>query len=508
MTVPLIVGIVVGNSFAIRQSLAVPVVIVSLLVALFSYRNLIFRDIVFYVAIFFLGIVIYNKSSQDLSVPSSDSSIFQAVLMTSPKRHGKVVRCDIIVTTGNMSGKRLQASIMRDTIEKRYLYLKPGVGISVNASISPVKDYRKGNFNYKNYLHSHGVSGTAFIPFNNWIFTKTSLSGLSTLNRLRLKAAKYQCKLGDKYRISGLENEGLAITSAMTLGDKSMLDKAMRDRFSVTGVSHVLAMSGLHLGILYLFLTFAWGRRKRWVAVSLFNILAVWAFVFIAGMPLSLVRSALMLSVFCMLDVIHRNTQPINTLALSALLIIAANPESIFDVGFQMSFMAVLFILAICPKINAMVCNSIVFRYRIVRNLLNFINVSCVAQVAVAPLVAYYFSRFSSYFLLSNFVAIPCTYIIIVCGMLLLAIPFPAVQDILAKAISLTTNFMDKCLTWISSLPGSSIENIRIDRLGVCVIYAVIFFLCYFFLIRKTDAVFSRQHWNIKLAFLHKNNEK
>lgn len=487
VVVPLILGIVIGNNFAIHQTVVVPLLIALLFMALLSYKNLIFRDIVFYVAVIFLGIVLYNKSQQELSINITESTIFQAVIMSSPKQHGKVMRCDVIVTTGEMAGKRLQASIMRDTVENRYRHLKTGTGIVVNASISPIKDYKRGNFNYKNYLLSHGISGTAFITPNKWTLIRTSLSELSTLDILRLRAVKYKEVLIDKFRISGLENNELAIASAMTLGDKSMLDKSVRDRFSVTGVSHVLAMSGLHLSILYLFLTYAWGKRKRWVAVSLFNILIIWAFVFIAGMPFSLLRSAIMLSVFCMLDVIHRNTQPINTLALSALIIIFITPESIFDVGFQMSFIAVLFILSICPKIVSMEWHSSVFRYNIVRYLWKFIVVSCVAQIAVAPLVAYYFGRFSCYFLLSNFIAIPCTYIIIICGMLLLIIPLPVIQYSIAKILSLAVAVMDDCLIWISSLPGASIDNIHFNKTGVFSIYVAIIILCYVFVKRKTN---------------------
>ena len=81
-----------------------------------------------------------------------------------------------------------------------------------------------------------------------------------------------------------------------------MISKEIRDEFSITGTSHVLAMSGLHLSILYMFLTFAWGRRKRWVLVSFVNIILIWAFVFIAGLPLSLVRSAIMLTTHSVLS--------------------------------------------------------------------------------------------------------------------------------------------------------------------------------------------------------------
>lgn len=488
VAVLLITGIVLGSHFAFSQTVVISLLAAFLLIALFSYRNLIVRDIFFYISIVILGIVLYYNSNNDFSLPTSKSSKFHAVLLSSPKQHGKIISCDIVVTSGKMTGKRLRASIMRDTIENRYRHLEIGSGIVANAVIEKPMNFKEGNFNYERFLKSHGISGMAFITIDKWITKKIPLSSLSAFDLLQLKSLKYREKFIQKYRISGLEDNGLAIVSAMTLGDKSMLDTSIRDRFSVTGASHVLAMSGLHLSILYLFLTFAWGRRKRWVAVSLFNIILIWTFVFISGMPISLVRSAIMLSVYCMLDVIHRNSQPLNTLALAALIVTISNPMSVFDVGFQMSFIAVFLILLLCPTLVSAGWRFPVFRFAFVRVCWNFIVVSCVAQLAVAPLVAYYFGRVSCYFLLSNAVVIPCTYVILIAGMLLLIIPFSAIQYLMAQTLTFTISVIDKSLSWIESLPGVSIENVKLNEISVFLIYILIAIICFFIntRIRKT----------------------
>ena len=114
--------------------------------------------------------------------------------------------------------------------------------------------------------------------------------------------------------------------------------------------------------------------------------------------------------------------------------------------------------------------------------------VSCLAQLAVAPLVAYYFGRVSCYFLLSNAVVIPCTYVILIAGMLLLIIPFSAIQYLMAQTLTFTISVIDKSLSWIESLPGVSIENVKLNEISVFLIYILIAIICFFIntRIRKT----------------------
>ena len=298
-----------------------------LILALVSYKRLLLRYIFIYVSVFLLGAILYYNAVKEYSLKNESRQNFNAVITSSPSPHGKIVRCDIVVTSGKMKGRKLRASIMRDTIEQRYLLLKVGSGISCDAIVAPAKDFSDGHFSYSRYLMSNSISGTAFVPLYHWKQERVPLSSLSTSDRLRLVASKYRLKLIERYQSSGLSDLSLSLVSAMTLGERSMISKEIRDEFSITGTSHVLAMSGLHLSILYMFLTFAWGRRKRWVLVSFVNIIMIWAFVFIAGLPLSLVRSAIMLTTHSVLSVARRDSLSLNTLSLAALIIIIGNPN-------------------------------------------------------------------------------------------------------------------------------------------------------------------------------------
>ena len=222
-----------------------------LILALVSYKRLLLRYIFIYVSVFLLGAILYynavkeyslkNESRQNFnavitsspspheySLKNESRQNFNAVITSSPSPHGKIVRCDIVVTSGKMKGRKLRASIMRDTIEQRYLLLKVGSGISCDAIVAPAKDFSDGHFSYSRYLMSNSISGTAFVPLYHWKQERVPLSSLSTSDRLRLVASKYRLKLIERYQSSELSDLSLSLVSAMTLGERSMISKEIQ----------------------------------------------------------------------------------------------------------------------------------------------------------------------------------------------------------------------------------------------------------------------------------------
>ena len=144
---------------------------------------------------------------------------------------------------------------------------------------------------------------------------------------------------------AGLSDDQYAVVSAMALGDKSALTKELRETYSKTGASHILALSGLHLGIIYALLSMLVVGRRWQMITQVAIILSIWAFVFLVGMSASVVRSAVMLTVYALLAIGHRHKMSVNTLAFTAIVMLLVTPKALFDVGFQMSFMAVFSIL-------------------------------------------------------------------------------------------------------------------------------------------------------------------
>lgn len=277
----------------------------------------------------------------------------------------------------------------------------------------------------------------------------------------------------------GLHGDAYAVVAAMVLGDKSALTKELKDTYSVTGASHVLALSGLHLSIIYMLLSmFVVGRRRR-VITQLLVIMAIWAFVFLVGMSVSVVRAAIMLSVYALLSLGYRDKMSVNTLAFTAIVMLVFSPWSLFDIGFQMSFMAVLSILLWMPLFDHVFPTKWQMEHLVVKWLWGMMAVSLAAQLGVAPLIAYYFGRFSTYFLLTNVVVVPAATIILWFSPMVIIVPS------LAYILLYMVNSLNSLLTWIAALPGASIEGLRPSLLQVVMIYVVI--AAVWLLIRKTS---------------------
>lgn len=290
----------------------------------------------------------------------------------------------------------------------------------------------------------------------------------SRLERSKLFFLQKRDQLLQRLSDGGMEGDAYAVVAAMALGDKSALTKDLKDTYSVTGASHVLALSGLHLGIIYMLLSLVVGRRWRMVS-QLLVILSIWAFVFLVGMSVSVVRSAIMLSVYALLSLGHRRRMSVNTLAFTAMIMLVVNPKSLFDVGFQMSFMAVLSILLWMPIFGRMFTEQYLMDHRVVKWLWGLLSVSCAAQMGVAPLVAFYFGRFSSYFLLTNLIVIPAATLILYLALVVLVAPS------LAYLLIYIVNGLNVVLARMAELPGASIDGLHPTMLQVIMVYVIIF---------------------------------
>ena len=281
----------------------------------------------------------------------------------------------------------------------------------------------------------------------------------------------------DRMYDSGVDGDAYAVVAAMALGDKSALTHELRDTYSVSGASHVLALSGLHLGIIYCMLWLLLPHR-RWPAVSQTIILIVmWLYVLLVGMPVSVVRSAVMLTVYGLLSISHRNKMSVNALAFTAIVMLMWNPEWLFDIGFQLSFMAVLAILLFVPVFEDVFSAKYLQEHRLVRYVWGLVAVSVSAQIGVAPLIAYYFGRLSTYFLLTNFIVLPAAYIIL--GFSLIVLLFPSLAYILLYIV----DTLNAVLFRITAIPGSSIDGFHPNVLQVVLTYVIIF--CTYLLIER-----------------------
>ena len=261
----------------------------------------------------------------------------------------------------------------------------------------------------------------------------------------------------------------------MALGDKSRLTNDLRDVYSISGASHVLALSGLHLGIIYVLLSLLVGVGRRGVLREMVVILGIWSYAVFTGLSPSVVRAAVMLTIYAAAGLLRRDRMSLNALALTAIVMMAVNPLCLYDVGFQMSFMAVLAILVYYKPAYRLVSAEWLQRHPVMKWVWAMVVVSCCAQLGTAPLTAYYFGRFSVYFLLTNFFVIPlATLVLYLTAAMLVSALVPGLLPWTAKALAAVVGVQTALVKWVSGLPGSSVEGLAMGRLQLLLIYVAI----------------------------------
>lgn len=409
-------------------------------------------------------------------------------------------RCDLLITSGPFVGH-----LLRVTVGEQALPWQVGDGIAVWTVVRSGKFMNSSSaslpsFDYHRWLIVHGFIGTAYVRGDGWRVCPQSLQQLSLVSRLQVAALTARAALlrqlfpeeeiaaqhGRKTsHLSQEDRDEAAVVAAMALGEKNMLRSSLRDAYSISGVSHVLALSGLHLGILFGLLTLLFGRHPHGWTLPLF-LLTIWAFTFLVGCGASVLRSATMLTIYQIIKTFHRQGISLNVWAFAFWVLLLINPLSLWDVGFQLSFMAVFGILTL----GYLLCTYFrPWRYRFtlslkektIRSLLAFVYVSFSAQFATAPLVMYYFHRFSCYFFLTNLLVIPLTTILlylIVTAFLL----FPLKSMFLMLATG-CANIMNHFVSIVAALPGASIEGISINGLQLLAIYVVMILVCHLFFV-------------------------
>ena len=336
-------------------------------------------------------------------------------------------------------------------------------------------------FDYATYLLRQGVSGTAYAGNGAW----QKGPGRRALT-WKQQALLLRQKLVDKYRDWGLEGDELAVVAALTLGDKSELDADLKESYAVSGASHILALSGLHLnivaGLLSALLLFHVGRGwSRW-ARGLLILAALWAYAYITGLSGSVVRSAVMFTVFILGQCLGRRGLLLNSLALAAFAMLLYNPCYLYDVGFLMSFLAVAGIALFMPVFRQwVVCK----RFWVSRYVQELLWVSVAAQLGVSPLAAYYFDNFPLYFLLTNLVVVPLSGIALVIAVALWMVAWwPALHELVADLLQWSLRLMNDAVIGVSRLPGASLD-VSFLSVDVVLYYWVLVGLLVFYHVRS-----------------------
>lgn len=350
--------------------------------------------------------------------------------------------------------------------------LRQGDSLLIHAYLSPPRNNGlPDEFDYARYLKRKGITGTAYVSDGSW-----KVIGHKETYSLKQKAENYRKKVVALFRELGFKNDNLSILSALTVGEKEELSEEIKETYSVSGASHVLALSGLHIGILYALFyflsTLVW-RRRMWLKPICMGCIVVvlWGFALLTGCSPSVIRSVTMFSLLAFATLQPERILTLNSLAASAFFMLLIHPMWLFEVGFQMSFLAVASIVIIQPRLMSY-CKT---NNRFIRKVWGLITVSIAAQLGVAPLIILYFGRFSTHFIVTNLWIIPLVTVILYLAIIMLLVtPFPLLQQPLSTIVRWLINLQNDGLRWIEHWPYSSVDNIWMDKWSTLLIYIVI----------------------------------
>ncbi len=285
--------------------------------------------------------------------------------------------------------------------------------------------------------------------------------------RLKIEngVASVQSALTARLERSGVSPRTLALCSALVVGRKDGLKRETRQAYNRAGAGHLLALSGMHLGIIYglmymVFIRLVRFSKWRWHALPLV-LLVLWGYTLVAGMPVSLVRAALMLSLMTAFSLMEYDTDPMHPLALAAIIILMISPRALLSVSFQLSFTAVFFILALWRPLSD--------KFQGANWAVRLLMVSCIASFGTMPLLAYYFHQVSLVGPLFSLILIPLTTVIIYLTIAAMVLPVAPLGALLncAEAIQ------NKVVGLAGSIPGGVLTDVYPGKLSLVLVYGV-----------------------------------
>lgn len=421
---------------------------------------------------------------------TENEETFSAVVSAAPyagEASARAMRYELVVADGAFAGHKVYAYLdTSDDVSGVSVgnVLAVGDGVVVTSRLRPVFDsLRVSNgktsyfrhFDYRRWLMVHDVVARCYVKSGKWRRALIDLSEVSGVKRLGIRMTAFRESLLHKLRDSGMSAEAYSIVSAMAFGDKRALTSDQRETFSVAGASHVLALSGMHLGVVYMLLTMLLARGRRSTYMQSVVLTAVWGYVVMVGMPVSAVRSAVMCTVFSFVSLLGKPNISLNTLGIAAVVLLVASPQCLWDVGFRLSFAAVFGILLFNERMYGFISGRFLMEHRLLKWCWSMFTVSVSAQIMTVPLVLYYFGRFSSYFLLANFVAVPLATLVVYSSVLMcLVLPVPWLNGVAVAAVGGEVALLAKALGFIASLPGASVDNIYIGGCQLILAYCFI----------------------------------
>jgi ComEC/Rec2-related protein len=349
------------------------------------------------------------------------------------------------------------------------------------ASIDPPKNPYE--FSFKDYYAHQGVYTSLFISKDGMLLIGNA--EVSSILKLAYFLQRYTLQTFKQYSFQGDE---LGVILALMIGDKQFLDGNLKTMYANVGAMHILAVSGMHVALYYIVLVWLlFFMRGRWGGLlkNIIILFALWVFTFVAGFSPSIVRATVMFTFILVGKMCNRSYNTYNLIAASFIVLLLYNPFSLYDVGFLLSYAAVLSIMLFYPFFSKWAPHNWMLRWGY-----DLVAVSLAAQILTLPLTVYYFHQFPLIFLLTNIILIPLTTVIIYGGLVLLSISWwtwGAHQ--LAAILIWLLKFTNDSVLFIERIPGAVLSSIYFERWQMLLLFVAFMLFFIFMLYRKARLI-------------------
>lgn len=360
--------------------------------------------------------------------------------------------------------------------------LRYGDLIAIPAPIREVSPpLNPGEFDYRDYLGRKGITGQIFLKDEDWLDLN-----VNNANPIYAFSYRFRDVLLASLQRSGLSDNEFGVAAAILLGYDDNLADEVRKNYVAAGSMHILCVSGMHVGIIYLLASFllSFLNRKKWQKTlkQVLLLALIWFYALIAGLSPSILRSALMISLVIIGEIIHRKGFIINSIAASAFILLCVNPNNLFEIGFLLSYSAVIGIVVLQRPIYSW----FVFKNKLLDRAWEITAVALAAQVATIPFTLFYFNQFTTYFWLSNLFMTPISFLVVISGMVLLLVSWiPYLNILVGYLVWGAVYVMNWVVARIEGIPFSIIKGLYINEVEFTLLLVALLLVLLMVLLQK-----------------------
>jgi competence protein ComEC len=462
-----ITGIVAGLYTSVNISVQAGILSILVLFLLFigagkikSLKNPVIAGLLAFSIIALTGFIHVNNY-ESLPALSQDARYFMATISGYPEEKENSIKYQARVNKISSDGETWSAAENNVLlyIDKSATFFYGDVLI-IKSALHPIEGPKNpGEFNYKKYLLNQGIQAQAFISAGD--LQHMGHQPGSSIIQAAFKVRKWVEQAVDEH----FTTQEASIMKALLVGIRSDMDDQLKKDYAAAGAVHILAVSGLHVGIVYglLLWTLGWLRNLGYgkLTFAVIALVLLWFYAFVTGFSPSILRAVLMFSFIIVSQAINRGSNIYNSIAASAFFLLVFNPLLILNVGFQLSYLAVVGIVYLYPKIVWL----LEFNNVVLDRIWQMSVVGIAAQIATFPIVLYYFHQFPTWFMLSNLFVVPAASIILCSGLFFLAVQsWSLLAEWVADVISWVIIAMNGAVKMIAELPASTINEIYLSK--------------------------------------------